>query len=117
MRKRIGLGPFGSAIQSVLHFFKSGVKCVKIPEFKSMEEERNFWNTHDTTEFLDELEPVDAIFVRRKPMTSISLRLPNEDLEKIKRIAKKHGIPYTTLIRNMIKRELGFLEKQEVGSK
>jgi len=87
---------------------------VRIQEFKNIEEEAEFWDTHDTSEM--DLGPVDIIFVRKTPMVSISLRIPNEDLERIKKLAKRHGIPYTTLIRNMIKRELGFLEKQEVGS-
>ena len=94
---------------------KKEVKCAKIPEFKNIEKEARFWDTHDTSEM--DLEPVDIVFVRKTPMVSISLRIPSEDLEKIKRFAKKHGIPYTTLMRNMIRRKLGFLEKQEVGSK
>ncbi len=77
------------------------------------EEERKFWDTHDTSEM--DLEPVNILFVRKTPMVTISLRLPESDLERIKEIAKKHNIPYTVLIRNMIKRELQLME-EKVGS-
>jgi hypothetical protein len=44
----------------------------KVPEFKSLEAERRFWQTHSFTEFLDETEEVsDVEFVfedtRRQP--------------------------------------------------
>ena len=74
-------------------------------------EEREFWDTHDTSEM--DLTPVDIVFKRRSPMKSVSLRLPESDLKKIKKLAQKYGIPYTNLIRNMIKRELQILEKTE----
>lgn len=34
-------------------------KKSRIPEFKSIEEEAEFWDTHDITDFLDELEPAE----------------------------------------------------------
>ena len=74
-------------------------------------EEREFWDTHDTSDM--DLEPVDVVFVRRTPMTNVSIRIPQSDLEKIKEIAKKRGIPYTVLMRNMIKRELKILSSSE----
>lgn len=73
------------------------------------EEEREFWDTHDTTEM--NLEPLDVVFIRRKPMRSISIRLPEQDIKRIRALAKKCRIPYTALIRNMIRRELRLIEK------
>jgi hypothetical protein len=32
----------------------------KIPSFKDIEEEAEFWDTHDLTDFLEESEPVEA---------------------------------------------------------
>jgi hypothetical protein len=34
----------------------------KIPEFASKEEEAEFWDAHDFTEFADETEPVEITF-------------------------------------------------------
>lgn len=44
----------------------------KIPEFKSLEEERRFWQSHSFTEFLDETEEVPDVEIvienpKRKP--------------------------------------------------
>ncbi|MBI4354427.1 MAG: hypothetical protein HY595_04245 [Candidatus Omnitrophica bacterium] len=45
-----------------------------IPHFKSLNEEREFWQTHSVTEFEDELTPVKVRFVSpRKKSTSITL--------------------------------------------
>lgn len=35
----------------------------EIPKFTTKQEEAEFWATHDATEFLDETEAVDVIFV------------------------------------------------------
>ena len=44
----------------------------KIPKFKSLAEERQFWQTHDTTEFWDELTPVKLTFAKpRKKSVSV----------------------------------------------
>ena len=46
----------------------------RIPKFKSIEEERHFWQTHDITEFWDELTPVKLKFTTpRRKAISITL--------------------------------------------
>jgi hypothetical protein len=35
----------------------------KLPHFASEQEEVEFWATHDSTEYLDETEPVDVTFI------------------------------------------------------
>ncbi len=37
-------------------------KPSRIPEFQSLEEEAEFWDTHDFTDYLDELRPVQVRF-------------------------------------------------------
>ena len=39
----------------------------KIPAFNSYEEEANFWDTHNVTDFEDETEDVDIVFELNKP--------------------------------------------------
>lgn len=36
----------------------------RIPEFTNIEEEAQFWDTHDTTEFEDEFRPVQVRFAK-----------------------------------------------------
>ncbi len=83
----------------------------KIPEFKSEEEEARFWDEHDSTEFVEHFEPVDIavspelekeILSKRELKKPITLRLAPYQIDAVKRIAVKKGLPYQTLIRMWI---------------
>ncbi|MCD6296975.1 MAG: hypothetical protein J7M30_07460 [Deltaproteobacteria bacterium] len=75
---------------------------MKIPKFKNLKEERSFWDTHDTTEYLDDFEVAeDVIFVRPKKEV-ISLRLDPNIVRKLREIADKEGLPPTTYARMLI---------------
>ena len=72
----------------------------KIPEFGSEQEEREFWETHDSTEYLDWTQAKRVAFPNLKPTTqSISLRLPVSLLEGIKSAANSKDVPYQSLIK------------------
>ncbi len=72
----------------------------KLPNFKNEQEESEFWDTHDSTDFLAETEPVDVIFVDARPTKKqISLRLEPVVIDQIKVIANDKGIGYQTMIR------------------
>ena len=72
-----------------------------IPEFHSSEtKEREFWESEDSTEYLDWSQAQQASFPNLKPSTkSISLRLPEALLERIKMEANKRDMPYQSLIK------------------
>ncbi len=75
-------------------------KLKRVPKFKSEAEEREFWDTHDTTEYFDSSKMVRARFPNLKPSTqSISLRLPLSLLEAIRIEANKRDVPYQSLIK------------------
>lgn len=66
----------------------------KIPKFISEKQERQFWHTHDSTEYLDWSKAKVVRFPNLKPSTqTISLRLPESRLDSIKRIANKKMYP------------------------
>jgi predicted DNA binding CopG/RHH family protein len=72
----------------------------KIPDFASEKEEREFWETHDSTEFVDWMKAKKVAFPNLKPSTqSISLRLPVSLLEAIKSAANSKDVPYQSLIK------------------
>ncbi len=72
----------------------------KIPDFKNEEEEREFWLTHDSTEYLDWSKAKLTVFPNLKPSTeSISLRLPSPLLARIKQIANSQDVPYQSLMK------------------
>ena len=55
-----------------------------IPAFKSEMEERDFWETHDATDYLELSKAQRVTLPNLKPSTdSISLRLPSHMLERI----------------------------------
>jgi len=71
-----------------------------IPQFESEDEEREFWATHDTTDYVDWSRAKRTTFPRLKPTTqTISLRLPEFLLENLKMLANKRDIPYQSLLK------------------
>lgn len=71
-----------------------------IPVFKNEDEEREFWATHDSTEFFDWSKAKRAVFPNLKPSTkSISLRLPESILAGLKVLANKRDVPYQSLLK------------------
>lgn len=71
-----------------------------IPAFRSELEERRFWETHDSTDYVDWGKAERVRFPNLKPSTtSISLRLPIGLLDRIKIAANKRDMPYQSLIK------------------
>ena len=79
-----------------------------VPRFRSEAEERRFWETRDTTEYLDWSKAQRVRFPNLKPSTkAISLRLPLSLLERIKIEANKRDVPYQSLIKTWLAEKLG----------
>ena len=71
-----------------------------IPTFKNEAEERAFWESHDSTDYVDWSRAERVRFPNLKPSTkAISLRLPVDLLERIKIAANKRDVPYQSLIK------------------
>ena len=79
---------------------------MKVPKFKTLKEERSFWDTHDSTDYSDDFEPVrDVVFVRPKKEV-IALRLEPGVIHKLREVADKEGLSPTTYARMLIIRGL-----------
>ncbi len=75
-------------------------KLKKLPEFKNEDEEREFWAKHDSTDYINWSEAEEVIFPNLKPSTeTISLRLPQYLLARIKELANGKDVPYQSLIK------------------
>ncbi len=75
-------------------------KVKQIPKFKTEIEERIFWEKHNSSGFLDWRKAKIAAFPNLKPSTkTISLRLPEGLLDRIKIEANKRDMPYQSLIK------------------
>ena len=71
-----------------------------IPKFASEAEERAFWETHDSTNYVQWQDAERMTLPNLKPTTqSISLRLPSHLLERIRSEANKRDVPYQSLIK------------------
>ena len=71
-----------------------------IPEFKTEAEEREFWESHDSSKYLDWSQANAVRLPNLKASTkTISLRLPVALLERIKLEANKRDMPYQSLIK------------------
>jgi len=70
-------------------------KLKTIPSFPSEAEERSFWETHDTTEYVDWSQAKFAVFPDLRPSTeTISLRMPAGLLAELKILANQRDVPY-----------------------
>lgn len=85
-------------------------KQKRIPAFASLEEETRFWGTHDTADFEDEFEPVNARFARNLSQ-GITVRFTPETLETLRAIAKRKGIGPTALARMWILERLEAIDQ------
>lgn len=79
----------------------------KLPKFKNEDEERKFWDSHSSVDYVDWSKAQNVIFPNLKPTsTSISLRIPNYVLSRIKAQANSLNIPYQTLMKQYIAKEV-----------
>jgi predicted DNA binding CopG/RHH family protein len=76
-------------------------KHKSIPQFSNEDEEREFWATRDSTEYIDWSRAERApSFSRLKPSTrTISIRLPESLIAALKTLANKRDVPYQSLVK------------------
>jgi predicted DNA binding CopG/RHH family protein len=72
-----------------------------LPHFSSEDEEREFWATHDSTEYIDwSRAERNPSFPLLKPSTRIvSIRLPESLIAALKTLANKKDVPYQSLVK------------------
>jgi predicted DNA binding CopG/RHH family protein len=71
-----------------------------VPTFASEAEERTFWETHDSADYVDWSKAQRVVLPNLKPTTNtISLRLPQHLLDAIKAAANARDVPYQSLIK------------------
>ena len=78
-----------------------------VRRFRSEATERKFWETHDSTEYVDWSKAKRARFPNLKlSTTAISLRLPRGTLDRIKVAANRRDVPYQSLIKVWLEEKL-----------
>jgi len=95
------------------------MKKKRIPKFANEDQERDFWASHDSTEYIDWSSGKRLILPNLKPsVKTISLRLPETLLNELKLLANKKDVPYQSLLKmflaERVQKELGRLSKEMV---
>jgi len=76
------------------------MKTRRLPQTDSIQELARFWDTHDLTDFEDQLEEVtEPVFERQ---TVIPLNLESAEAEAVRKIAKAKGVAAAELIRGWV---------------
>ena len=72
----------------------------RVPRFTSEDQERQFWATADSAQYVDWAKARRAVLPELKPsLTTISLRLPDLLLAELKLLANKRDVPYQSLLK------------------
>jgi predicted DNA binding CopG/RHH family protein len=79
------------------------------PEFKTDEEAAAWYMAHD----IAKLDFVEEPLLPRTRLTTVAIRLPEAEIEDLKKRARRLGIGYTTYIRMLINRHL--MEEKPIG--
>lgn len=79
-------------------------KLKKIPHFRNEAEESEFWQTHDSTEYIDWSNAKRGVMFPNLKLTAkpITIRLPVGLIDRVKIEAHKLDIPYQSLIKQYI---------------
>lgn len=82
-------------------------KIRKIPRFKNEDEEREFWSTHSTIDYIENFKPVKFDLSGLKLSTkTISIRLPESMIAQLKILANKRDVPYQLLLKILLGEKL-----------
>ena len=78
---------------------------MKLPDFKTEEEEIKFWQKHSIGNYWTDLKESDDTFKRPK-LTPVTIKFDPLVLKKIKMLAKKRGISYNAYIRYLLSKSI-----------
>jgi predicted DNA binding CopG/RHH family protein len=76
----------------------------RLPKTDSIQELAQFWDSHDLTEFEDELEVVEEPLFERD--AAITLHLSLADMDALHRVANARGVAEVELIRQWIQEKI-----------
>jgi len=76
------------------------VRKKKIPKFRDEDEEREFWASHDSTEYVEWSKAEEVTLPNLRPtLKTISIRLPEIIVEELKLLAHRRDVPYQSLMK------------------
>jgi hypothetical protein len=82
------------------------MKAKRIPETDSIDELARFWDTHDLTEFEDQLEEVPEREFQGEAGAHVALHLNATELESLRRLAEERELEEASLVREWVVEKL-----------
>ena len=80
----------------------------RIPKFRTEDQERAFWATHDATEYVDWKKAKRVALPSLRPtLKTISIRLPLSMIEELKVLAHQRDVPYQSLLKIFLAERIG----------
>jgi len=73
----------------------------RIPQSDSIQELASFWDTHDVTDFAEDLEVVRVPVFERS--TDITVHLETGDAQVVREMARSRGVQVSDLIREWVR--------------
>ena len=74
-----------------------------VPKFRNEEAEREFWASHDSTDYIDWRKGKRSMLPNLKPSSqTISIRLPKPMLDRLKLLTNKRDVPYQSLLKMFV---------------
>jgi predicted DNA binding CopG/RHH family protein len=71
-----------------------------IPKFSSEDREREFWAARDSSRYIDWSQAENVSLPNLRPSTrTISIRLPEPMIDRLKVLANKRDVPYQSLLK------------------
>ncbi len=77
----------------------------KIPKLKTEKEIRDFWDTHDSSDYVEDMED-DRVIVAESLHKNIRIKLKPTDYKKLRMIARHQRISSSKLLQNCIEKSL-----------
>ena len=75
----------------------------KIPKFSNEAAEQKFWASHDSVDYIDWRNARRVILPKLKPSSqTISLRMPQPMLDRLKLLANQRDVPYQSLLKTFL---------------
>ena len=78
---------------------------MKLPNLKTEEEEKRFWDKHSVADYWDDLKESDDTF-RRPKLTPVTIKFDPLVLKKIKMLARKRGLSYNAYVRYLLAKSI-----------
>jgi len=75
-----------------------------MPKFKNENQEREFWAKNDSADYVNwNKAKINPAFPDLKPsLRSVSIRLPENMISRLKEMANKRDIPYQSLVKMIL---------------